>query len=148
LLLTGAFCVGCDPYSQTRIKNDTAEPVEVELTLDRTQWQHGFEPEEYQQWLSERTDEWIEGELHEYLVFEGVELVDVDAARFAGKYKLEPSALLIMHEGMGTGPYHHLSELIVIKGDQTRTFSGTDEIRELFERVEGNVWEFRISDAL
>jgi len=148
LLLTGAFCVGCDPYTQTRIKNDTAGPVEVELTLDRTQWHHGFEPEEYQQWLSERTDEWIEGELQVYLASEGVELVDVDAARFAGKYQLEPSALLIMHEGMGTGPYHYLSKLIVKKGDQTRTFTGTDEIRELFEPVEGNLWEFRISDAL
>lgn len=152
LLLTWAICAGCpsigDPATLSQIKNDAATTIEIELTLDTDQWHHGFEPEEYELWLNERTDEWIEDVLQEYAARdEGVTLVAVDAARFAGTYKVDPSAFLIVNDAMGTGPDHHLSMLVVTKATETRTFSGANEIRELFERVEGNVWEFRITDA-
>lgn len=149
LFVTCALCAACDPVTLSRITNDAATTIEIELTLDRNQWHHGFELDEYELWLDERTEEWIEEQLQEYAARdEGVELVAVDAARLAGTYHMDPSAILIVNDSMGTGPYHNLSLLMVTKADETRTFSGADEIRELFQRVEGNVWEFRITDDI
>ena len=147
LLVVAASSSGCDPSTMSRINNDTDTVIELELTLDKEQWSHGFEPEEYQQWLSERTDDWIKEQLSKYAsAGEGIELVAVDAPRLAGRFRMAPSALLTVHRGLGKGPYHDFSRLVVTRGDQTRTFSGSEVIRNLFRSAEDNSWEFKISD--
>ena len=104
LLLVGAASAGCDPVTLSRISNDTTATISIELTLDKDQWRHGFEPAEYEQWLSERTDAWVEEELRAYSAgSEGVELVSMDADRIAGSYQVAPKASLIVSDTMGTG---------------------------------------------
>jgi len=149
LLLLAALSAGCgDPYSVSQIKNDTAATIEIELVLDKSQWSAGFEPEEYERWLAELTDDQIREELQKYAEGgQGVELVAVDAARFAGKYRVAPSGLMIVQASMGKGPYFHFTQLTVTKDNKTSTFADEQEIRKLFQRVEGNLWEISVTDA-
>jgi len=148
VLLAAALSSGCDPHTISRVINATAEPIEIEVVLDKTQWRFGFQPEEYERFLAEMTDEQIREKLEVYaLQSERVELVAVDADRFAGTYQVAPSGVMILFEGLGSGPYLHISELAVTKGDKTSTFANEQEVLELFRRVEGNLFEFRITDS-
>ena len=151
LLLASVLVGGClpvaDPVTRSRIRNDTTALVEIELTLDWNQWHHGFTPETYRLWLSERSADWFDAQFQDYLArSEGVELIAWDRFRLAGSYRLAPAALLTLYDGMGTGPNHHLSKLVLTQGDATRTVSSAAEIRGLLRRVEGNLWELRITD--
>jgi len=155
LLLLCALSSGCDPATVSQITNDTGTTIELELILDRDQWHHGFEPDEYEKWLSEQTDEWIEEQLRVYATHtgqvqsEGVELISVDAARFAGRYRMAPSSIMIVIESMGSGPYHNLNGLVVTSGDDVKTFSGAEEISKLLRQGggEGNLWEIKLSSV-
>jgi len=149
LLLLCALSSGCDSATVSQITNDTGTAVELELILDRDQWHHGFEPDEYEKWLSEQTDEWLEEQLRVYVTSEGVDLISVDAARFAGRYRMAPSSIIILIESMGSGPYHKLNGLVVTSGDDVKTFSGAEEISKLLRQGggEGNLWEIKLSSV-
>jgi hypothetical protein len=154
VILMSVLCTGCpqigDPVSRSILVKDTVAAIEVELVLDQSQWHHGFDPEEYKVWLSERSDVWIEEQLQDYVGQEegGVKLLLVDADRFAGTFRMEPAATLIINDSMGTRPYHHLSTLILRQADETRTYTGDKDIRGLFQRIENGVWELRTTDVL
>ncbi len=115
ILLASVLCSGCgDPMTESRISNDTPITIEVELVLDQQQWNHGFEPKEYQQWLAGRTDEWKREQLQAYVERpglrergKGVKLVSVDTARMAGSYQISPSGFMIVNAGMGTSYYNN-----------------------------------------
>jgi hypothetical protein len=102
----------------------------------------------YERWLHERTNEWIEAELRIYAEREsGVELVSVDATRFAGRYHMEPSAVLVVDDSLGTGPNHHFSTVVVQQDGQIRTFAGEETIRGLFQPAGDSLWDFTLMDA-
>lgn len=151
LLLASVLIGGClpvpDPVTLSRIRNDTTALVEIELTLDRNQWHHGFTPEAYRLWLSERSADWFDAQFRNYLVLsEGVEIIAWDRSRFAASYRLAPAGLLTLYDGMGTGPNHHLSKLVLTQGEASRALSSATEIHGLLRRVEGNLWELRITE--
>jgi hypothetical protein len=147
---------GCDPMTMTQIRNDTGSTVTIQVILDSEQWNRGFRPGEYEKWLSDQPEEWLEAELRAYAsgpdgdeLSKGVELLSFDRESLAGEYRLQPAAVMILNRSMGSIAFHPLSELIVINGAEARRYSGAEEIRELFERDENDeiAWTFELSDA-
>ncbi len=147
-VVTSACFLG-DPATSSLIINDTGAPIEVELVLDRTQWRFGFEPDEYEVWLSERTDEWIRDELEEYASQSGPEneLIAVDTDRWAGTYVIEPAGTLVVDASLGDGPNVRFSELTVTTANGTTTLVGQDQILDRFEEINKGEFEFRIGDS-
>jgi hypothetical protein len=148
LLLTGCFLVPGDPATSSLIKNATGADVQVEVVLDQTQWRFGFEPEEYEVWLDERTDEWFRAELEEYEQGgTGTELVDVDLSRWVGVYTIAPDGTMVVDDSLGDGPNVRFAELIVTTAADTSTFVGQTEILPEFDEVEDGLFVFTVGAA-
>ena len=130
LLLVALVATGCplgDPATSSQIRNDTASTVEVRLTLDTDQWSGGFEPEEFQEFLAERTDDWLEDELEPFAEGDdGAQLLSTDLDRFAGTFELAPSALLVVNDSLGKGPFLYLTEIVLSNEASSKTFEGEE----------------------
>ena len=70
-----------------------------------------------------------------------------DAVRHTATYRLAARASMIVYEGLGTGPELDLTELVVTRGDEAKTFCGTQQLLGLFQPAGGNLWVFHIDSA-
>ena len=153
LLVVAMILAGCpagDPATQSLIRNDTDNAVWINVQLDTEQWNRGFEPAEFDAWLAERDTEWLEGELQDFANNAGATLLGSDLENFAGTFQLNSSAVLVVNDSLGNGPFIDLTEIQIStteSSDPYVSITGTDAIERLFVEGDENLWQFDVSSA-
>jgi hypothetical protein len=146
LSLTMLMLCGCpgmpvaDPYTESRISNKTAQPIEVELTLDPQKYglKAADDPTPFaQEWFKPFEDG------------QGVEALGIDAAALTGRYRIAPSGFMITYSGMGTKPWISFRKLAVTQGDKTLALVGEKDIAARFQPTgEPGRYEFPVTSDL
>lgn len=52
-----------------------------------------------------------------------------------------------MNDSLGKGPFLDLTEIVLSNEASSKTFEGEDRIEDLFDELDDNLWEFRISTS-
>lgn len=145
LLLAAALltsgCPVADPYTESRLVNRSAGPIEVRLELDAGRYgvaspdiAVGYAPD----WL------------REFVRGEGVELTEMDAAGLAGTYRIAASGFMVAHASLGRKSYVRFRRLTISRDDRALVYAGLDEITRQFQPIaaKGYVYEFPVTDAM
>lgn len=139
LLTTG--CPVADPYTESRLVNSSAGPIEVQLELDAARYGAATSDS-----VVRNAPDW----LREFAQGNGVEITELQAAALTGRYRIAAGGFMVAHASLGRKPYIRFMRLTISRDNRTLAYTGVDEITRLFRPIKGeaNRYEFPVTDAM
>lgn len=139
-VLPAGGCFLGDPYTESRIVNDSSSTVVVKIVLDKAKY--GVDTMEE---AIAHAPEWFE----EFSEGDGVEVLDIDTHRLEGVYRIAPAKSFIAHGSLGRKPYLKFNYLSISRGGKAVVFRTEEDIERQFSLTMERpyLYQFRVKDS-